>query len=182
VARLVLPRLESTPGTRYIVEGSRVLVYRPVWVANEGRFRERVDTVWAASANFGMPVFVALVVATPGWSRRLRARGLAAGLLVLTVTQVAALIVTSEFWQQVPIPGPDGRVLYLPGYSPVRWQVAAALYNFGEIMGRGFFALLVYFVLLVWPTTSRERVRPNEPCPCGSGRKFKRCCAQGLPH
>lgn len=35
-----------------------------------------------------------------------------------------------------------------------------------------------------------KKVRPNEPCPCGSGRKFKKCCngpgapaaAGGLPH
>ena len=24
----------------------------------------------------------------------------------------------------------------------------------------------------------RRRVGRNEPCPCGSGRKFKHCCAQ----
>jgi hypothetical protein len=34
-----------------------------------------------------------------------------------------------------------------------------------------------------------KKVRPNEPCPCGSGRKFKKCCGgpgakvgSGLPH
>ena len=34
-----------------------------------------------------------------------------------------------------------------------------------------------------------KKVRPNEPCPCGSGKKFKKCCdapgtraASGLPH
>ncbi|NVL67770.1 SEC-C metal-binding domain-containing protein, partial [Escherichia coli] len=25
---------------------------------------------------------------------------------------------------------------------------------------------------------SRRRARPNEPCPCGSGIKFKRCCGR----
>ena len=24
-----------------------------------------------------------------------------------------------------------------------------------------------------------QRVRPNEPCPCGSGRKYKKCCGRG---
>jgi hypothetical protein len=88
------------------------------------------------------------------------------------------MMVTAEFWQQLPIQGPDGRILHLPGHSTVRWQVAAVLYNFWEIMGRGFFALLVYFALLVSFTASPGRARPNDPCPCGSGRKFKRCCAR----
>ncbi len=26
-----------------------------------------------------------------------------------------------------------------------------------------------------------EKVDRNGPCPCGSGLKFKRCCAQGAP-
>ncbi|MGH7332495.1 MAG: hypothetical protein ACREKS_07050 [Candidatus Rokuibacteriota bacterium] len=81
-ARQLLPSLEHTPGTRYTVEGSRVLAYRPVWVPSERRTRDRGYTIWPASASFGMPVFVALVLATPGWSGRLRARGLVGGLLV----------------------------------------------------------------------------------------------------
>ena len=28
--------------------------------------------------------------------------------------------------------------------------------------------------------SSRQRVGRNEPCPCGSGKKFKRCCAKKL--
>ena len=23
----------------------------------------------------------------------------------------------------------------------------------------------------------KEKVKPNEPCPCGSGKKYKKCCA-----
>jgi hypothetical protein len=28
------------------------------------------------------------------------------------------------------------------------------------------------------PITAAPRVGRNEPCPCGSGKKFKRCCAE----
>ena len=28
----------------------------------------------------------------------------------------------------------------------------------------------------------RPRVGRNEPCPCGSGRKYKKCCGAGAPH
>jgi len=177
-ARMLLPSFEHTPGTRYTVEGSRVLAYRPMWLPGEGRPRDRGYTIWAASASFGVPVFVALVLATPGWSGRLRARGLVGGLLVLTVTQVAGMVVTSEFWQQAPVPIAGGRVLYLPGHSPLRSQIFTALYNFTEIMSRGFFAFLVYFGLLVLLEAPQRggSPRPNDRCPCGSGRKFKRCC------
>ncbi len=29
-------------------------------------------------------------------------------------------------------------------------------------------------------TVGRQKVGRNEPCPCGSGKKFKKCCGQGL--
>jgi len=29
---------------------------------------------------------------------------------------------------------------------------------------------------VIRPVVPREKVGPNEPCPCGSGRKFKKCC------
>ena len=28
------------------------------------------------------------------------------------------------------------------------------------------------------PQTGKGRTRPNEPCPCGSGKKYKKCCGQ----
>jgi SEC-C motif len=30
-------------------------------------------------------------------------------------------------------------------------------------------------------TGRRQKIGRNEPCPCGSGKKFKKCCARGLP-
>ena len=179
-ARMILPSLERTPGAGYAASGSRVVAHRPVWVPSENRTLNRVDTLWTASASFGVPLFVALVLATPGWSARRRARGLAAGLVVLTLTQVLVIVVTSEFWQQSPVLSPGGQVLYVPETAPLRRQIVSALYNFAEIMSRGFFALLVYFGVLAWAEIPRVRAhaRPNDPCPCGSGRKFKRCCAR----
>jgi uncharacterized protein YecA (UPF0149 family) len=32
------------------------------------------------------------------------------------------------------------------------------------------------------PVRVGQRVRANEPCPCGSGKKFKRCCRQEAAH
>jgi hypothetical protein len=31
------------------------------------------------------------------------------------------------------------------------------------------------------PAPNRVRAGPNEPCPCGSGRKFKKCCMNKVP-
>ena len=28
---------------------------------------------------------------------------------------------------------------------------------------------------------TQERAKRNEPCPCGSGKKYKRCCRDGTP-
>jgi hypothetical protein len=28
--------------------------------------------------------------------------------------------------------------------------------------------------------TSEKKVRPNEKCPCGSGKKYKKCCMYNL--
>ena len=25
------------------------------------------------------------------------------------------------------------------------------------------------------------KIYPNDPCPCGSGKKYKKCCGAGLP-
>jgi hypothetical protein len=180
VARLAAPLLEKTGPMRYEVSGSRVHVIRPVQFENERRPSDLVYIAWAASANFGVPLLAAFIVATPGWTWRRRGRALAWGLGLLTLTQVAFMLVTIEFWQQMPTRTPSGSVVYLPGHSPLRLRIVSSLYYFFEIMGRGFFALLVYFGLIVTIGSPRRlapgTVGPNDPCPCGSGRKFKRCC------
>ena len=143
--------LEKTPGTRYEVAGSRVHAIRPVTLPPEGRPWEFVSVVWAAASNFGLPLLAALVVATPGWSWRVRARALAWGLGFLTLTQIASMLVTFEFWQQMPVRNPAGGIVYLPGHSALGLRIASSLFYFFEITGRGFFALLVYLALLVLP-------------------------------
>ena len=77
----------------------------------------------------------------------------------------------------------DG-MLQVPGFSPIKQRVFYALYYFFDLMGRGFFALLIYLGLIAlgWNAPAIRSVRGggpvgrNDPCPCGSGRKYKRCC------
>jgi SWIM/SEC-C metal-binding protein len=35
-------------------------------------------------------------------------------------------------------------------------------------------------ILLNWPktTVAEEKIGRNEPCPCGSGNKYKKCCGK----
>jgi hypothetical protein len=178
IGRAAAPFTENTPGTRYAVDGSRVLLHRPVRVPGQSETRDVVYTVWLASGAFGLPVLAALILATPGWRSRTRARALALGLALLSLTQVASLLVNVEFWQQMPVNIRPAPVFYLPGHSPTRLPVASALYYFFEIIGRSFFVLVVYVAVLglrETPRAARDAGR-NAACPCGSGRKFKRCC------
>jgi hypothetical protein len=164
-----------------------VVVHRPVVFPGTAGSRDVVYTVWLGAGAFGLPVFAALVFVTPGWSWRMRARALGWGLAFLTATQIVTLAVNIEFWQQMPARGPLGQIVYLPGHAPGRLRTFSALAYFLEIMGRGFFVLAAYVAVLGLREPRRApspRTGRNEPCPCGSGRKFKRCCrrvALGLP-
>lgn len=182
---MAAPVTEHAPGMRYEVVGSRVHVVRPFVLATERQPRELVYIVWAASGNFGLPLLAALIVATPGWGWGARARALGWGLGLLTLTQVAFMLVTLEFWQQMPVRDPRGGLLYLPGHSSLGLRIVSPLYYFFEIVGRGFFALIIYLGLIAVGWTAPEAIPPvprerpvgrNDPCPCGSGRKYKRCC------
>ncbi len=180
IGRLLIPALEAAPGTRYAVEDGRLLAYRPIWLPRQKRMAPLVQPLWVPAANYGVPLLAALIVATPGWSRRRRARALAWGLGLVTLTQIAFLLVTIVATQQGPIMTSDGPV-QLPGYSRIKQPVFYALYYFFELMGRGFFALFIYLGLIAlgWRRPAGVPVAAvgrNDPCPCGSGLKYKRCC------
>jgi len=89
------------------------------------------------------------------------------------------MLVTVDFWQQMPVTVVKGPAFYLSGHSAMRLQVISAVYYFLEIVGRGFFVLVVYVALLGLRETPGHAGRGagrNARCPCGSGRKFKHCC------
>jgi hypothetical protein len=184
VGRALIPVLETAPGTRYVVEGGRLLAQRPTWLAKQQRTAPLYWPLWVPTANYGVPLLAALILATPGWSWRRRGRALAVGLGLVTLTQIAFLLVTIVATQQSPVMSPEG-MLQVPGFSPTKQSIFYALYYFFDITGRGFFALIIYLGLIAvgWQvpeaTPPVPRGRPlgrNDPCPCGSGRKYKRCC------
>jgi hypothetical protein len=180
IGRALIPALEAAPNTRYAVEGGRLLAYRPTWLPRQKRVAPLVQPLWVPAANYGVPLLAALLLATPGWSWRRRGRALAWGLGLITLTQIAFLLVTIVATQQGPIMTADGPV-QLPGFSPVKQPIFYALYYFFDLMGRGFFALFIYLGLIAlgWRAPAAvpaAAVGRNDPCPCGSGLKYKRCC------
>jgi hypothetical protein len=179
VGRLLSPALEQSPSTRYEVEGARVLAHRTLWLPKRRQTLPLVQPLWTGSQNFGPPLLAALILATPGWRWRRRGRALVVGLALLTVTQVAYLVITIEATQHSPVMSPEG--LIQPARQSPLWQpILYWLYYFFDIMGRGFFALLIYVgvVARLWGTAAPATAPAgrNSPCPCGSGLKYKRCC------
>jgi len=184
VARALIPVLETSPDTRYVVEGGRLLAQRPTSFAKQQRTERLVWPIWVPTANYGVPLLAALILATPGWGWRRRGRALAVGLGLLTLTQIAFVLVTIVATQQSPVMSPAGMVS-VPGFSPIKQPIFYALYYFFDLTGRGFFALIIFLGLIAVGWTAPEAtppvprglpVGPNDPCPCGSGRKYKRCC------
>lgn len=185
IGRALSPVLEPARETRYVVEGARVLVQRPTWLPEQKRTMPLNWPVWSPESNFGPPVLAALILAAPGWTWRRRGRALAVGLTLLTLTQIAFFIVTIVATQQSPVMSPEG-MLQPARASPLKQATFYGLYYFFETMGRGLFALLIFLGLIAfgWPSeegaaggATARRVGRNDPCPCGSGRKYKRCCA-----
>jgi hypothetical protein len=130
--------------------------------------------------NFGPPLLTALILATPSWSWRRRRRALATGLGLISLAQVAALIVNILATQQSPIMTTEG-IVAPAGYSPFWAPILYWVYYFFDLVGRGFFALLIWAALVALPgARARPAAAPgrNAPCPCGSGLKYKRCCAR----
>lgn len=121
------------------------------------------------------PFLLTLLLATPGMGWRNRAARMAAGLILLLASH--ALFVATKV-----------EVTLLAAAHPLAgaawfWNGAD---NFFEITGKTFFPVLIWLLfgfpymmgLEDRPPPPRPQKAPgrNDPCPCGSGKKFKRCC------
>jgi hypothetical protein len=121
-------------------------------------------------------LFVARVLASPGVPRRRRFEALGIGLAMIFLLDT--LVVMGDIWQ--------GDRSSFPGTRPEVWSgpFAHVLHVISALHPTGGIFMLPVFVwglaLLARPlfvTPSPEgRVGRNEPCPCGSGRKHKKCC------
>ena len=181
MARPLIPLVETTSGTRYLVEGATIVAARRIPVPEHQQVVTLRRPLWVASGDYNVALLAALVLATPGWSWRQRGRALGLSLALLALTQIAFFVVNAEYTQLWPIPTKWG-LLRPPGYSPAKLVLFDWLYAFFDFMGRGFFALLLYWglIAMTWGRSSKPEsvggIARNDPCPCGSGAKYKRCC------
>lgn len=130
------------------------------------------------SITANTPVFWALLLAAPGLRLANRLRKLAIGTGLLIASQALFVIVKVES-TLVAASHPDAG-------NALMWTT---LDNLFEVSGKGFFPIAIWLWLtlpyLMGEVDRRDvapgkRVGRNDPCPCGSGKKYKKCCA-GTP-
>ncbi len=120
-----------------------------------------------------VPFLLTLLLVTPGMSLRNRGVGLAVGLILLFLGQT--LFVSTKVEVSLIAAGhPQAGAAWL-------WN---SLDNFFEITGKAFLPVVIWLALAL-PYMMGEidtgeavphKVGRNAPCPCGSGKKYKRCC------
>lgn len=145
--------------------------------AQEHRDGLRLDTV-----TYGLPMLAALVLVTRADSWRAKARALVVGLSIMVTLTVPVVMM----WAKLTSLDLDVKItqanLAQAGDRTSFFYFAAQGYAFSQPV----VAVLVWLGLLALGTfkaRARELVaRPstsrNAPCPCGSGRKYKRCCGR----
>ena len=75
-------------------------------------------------------------------------------------------------------------IIHVAGTDTLLYHISTFCVSFLGNGGRQFIAILV-FLLAIAPFHLKARalplggtVRGNDPCPCGSGKKFKKCCGR----
>ena len=165
ICRALAPLLEESPDTRYVFEDGRLLAQRLTWLPKQKRLSTLNWPIWQSAANYGVPLLAAVILATPGWGWRRKGWALGVGLGLLTLTQIAFVLVTVVASQYSPVMSPEG-MLPGPAVSPAKQRVFYGLYYFFDLMGRGFFALLIYLglIALTWSTPeAKPPVRSARP-------------------
>ena len=135
----------------------------------------RLDTV-----TYGLPMFAALVIVTRADSLHAKLRTLLLGLVLMSaltipVVMAWAKLTTLQVDERLAASGNSSGFLYYAfhGYAFSQPVVAIALWLAMMMLGM--------FMDAKKPDSSTRIIRRNAPCPCGSGRKYKRCCGLASP-
>ena len=121
-------------------------------------------------------ITLALILATPGasWKRRLKLSGLA--VLILLGIHVIDMVVEVKricMTYYAPVTGP---------FPPWEKSLISVLHKFFLIFRVQATPFILWGALCfqdLFPAAKKaavENVARNAPCPCGSGKKYKRCC------
>jgi hypothetical protein len=187
LGRPLIPVIEHGPKTTYWVEGATIWTLRSVPNPETKQVESFRYELWKGYNSYDLILLAAAIVATPGWSLQQRGKLLGLGLLLITLTEFAFFLSTAQYSQLRLLPGVTGTMLVPPGFSRPKQIVFSWIYYFFQTMGRGMFPLLIYLAMVgvTWepvaqgvPRKTQARASRNAPCPCGSGKKFKRCCGR----
>ncbi len=74
-------------------------------------------------------------------------------------------------------------IIDVAGSHTLQQHLEAFGYSFLTTGGRQFFGILVFLLAiapfhLIRMKPQGKNVQPNDPCPCGSGLKYKKCCGR----
>jgi hypothetical protein len=165
IANLIYPLFDSrvivSPDGRLV----RVLVNPQTTPSNL-----RLDTV-----TYGLPMLAALIIVTHSESMLAKLRALAAGLAVMFVLTVLAIMA----WAKLAALGIDEQLTQSGDRS------SSLFYIFhGYAFSQPVVAVLLWLAMITLGMFKQKKkqdaenvvVLRNAPCPCGSGRKYKRCC------
>lgn len=127
---------------------------------------------------FNTIVLAALMLAVPGWGwRRRTARlGLAVGLLALTHVGFVLLQTKAQFINAGVTSTSEGMAYLVNWLAVLFGPIGEGLFPLAIAFGLSWRAWTEAFGLQVSATTPMGAASRNAPCPCGSGRKYKRCC------
>lgn len=164
--------------TRLIVRASNLLIgcleqpSRTVLVAQENR----AIVCWAHSVEGNIPIarynyelyfdailFLTLLFATPKLPLLKRFACVLIGIMLIIALHIVSLTACAR--RDVAGRGwlPTFLVFVRPAFALLLW------------------AVLTFRYWLPWPKSvlaNGEQLRPNAPCPCGSGKKYKYCCGK----
>ncbi len=91
-------------------------------------------------------------------------------------TDEMAKMESHENFRPAPFAGTAGNILKMPGKTPDAADIAAGR---GTIHGE---VIPVDFIAGAGPDPAgrekNKKIGPNDPCPCGSGKKYKKCCGR----
>lgn len=130
----------------------------------------RLDTV-----TYGLPMIAALVIATHSESILSKMQALLAGLAVMFVLTVLAIMA----WAKLATLGIDQQLTQSGDRSSFLFYIFH-----GYAFSQPVVAILLWLAMVMLGMFKRTKMRQpesvavlrNAPCPCGSGRKYKRCC------
>lgn len=167
------PRVSINPDRRIV----RVFVTAPA--INDPQTTSsglRLDTV-----TYGLPMLAALVLVTRADSILAKMRALVVGLGVMVVLTVPAVLA----WAKLTSLEVDEKLAFGSGDRSSLLFYAFHGYAFSQPV----VAVAIWLALMMlglFKAKSRQKapivaVARNAPCPCGSGRKYKRCCGLVSP-